>query len=139
MTNIYSIYEQGAYNANSESIAVEIDAPAGTEVKIRKIRIMASDGTDTTVPDYYTGVRILTESLAGTGGVAFTPVPNDANAPAAVSTVNTGPFTLGTVSTVIDDLSIHSGTDFNWEARDEEDKIVIAPGGIFAITLNPAH
>jgi len=139
MTNIYSIYQQGAYTANSESLAVEIDAPANTEIRIRKIRIMASDGTDTTVPDYYTKVKLLIESAAGTGGTSFTPVPKDANAPAAASTVKTGPFTLGTVSSTIDIQSIHSGTDFNWEARDEDDKITIAPGGIFAISLNPAH
>lgn len=139
MTNVYSVYEQGAYTANTESLAVEIDAPANVELRIRKIRISASDGTDTTVPDYYTKVRLVVESAAGTGGSSFTPVPNDASAPAAASTVNTGPFTLGTVSKTIDTLSIHSGTDFNWEAKDEDDKIVIAPGGIFGLTLNPAH
>jgi len=139
MTNVYSVYEQGAYTANTESLAVEIDAPTNVEIRIRKIRITASDGTDTTVPDYYTKLRLVIESAAGSGGTTFTPVPNDANAPAAASTVKTGPFTIGTVSSTIDTLSVHSGTDFNWEAKDEDDKIVIAPGGIFAVTLNPAH
>src|SRR6266496_5758450 len=138
MTYIYSAVVQAAFNANTDSLAIEIDAPANTTIKIRRIRITHDDGTATTSSDYFRKVKLVTESAAGSGGSAYTPIPVDANGPASISTVNTGAFTVGTIDKTIDINSVHSATDYLWQACDEDDKIVVTGGGIFGIIINPA-
>jgi hypothetical protein len=141
MTYIYSAVVQSNFTANTDSLAIEITAPANVTVKIRKIRITHDDGTAWVTSDYYRKVKIVTESVAGTGGASYTPIPVDANNPAAASTVqiNTGSFAVGTISATVDINSIHSTTDFSWQAEDEDDKIVVTPGGVFGVIVNPAH
>ena len=128
-----------AFTANVDSLAVEINAASGKQVRITKIRIMHSDGTDTTTSDYYTKVKLITETVAGTGGSSFTPVPLDQGGNAAGSTVETGAFTVGTIDKTIDVNADHSNTDFYWEADSDEDKITIKDGTLFGIVLNPAN
>lgn len=139
MTSTYTAYVTGNFSANTNSLAIEITAGSSQVVKIKKIRITDEDGTATTVNDYYRNIILVRESAAGTGGSTFTPVDLNDNTPASSSTVKVGPMTPGTTSTTIDDLSIHSGTDFYWAAADEDDKIVVAPGAIFGIIVNPAQ
>lgn len=124
---------------NTDSLAVEIDAAANTTVKIKKIRISDGDGTGLLVSDYHKEIKLVFESVAGTGGNSYTPIDLDDNATPSVSTVKTGAFIPGTISATLDSISIHSATDFYWSARDEDDKIVITPGGIFGLILNPAN
>jgi hypothetical protein len=139
MTNVFSAYATANFIVNTDSLAVEITAPANTTIKIKKIRISHADGDETVTSDYYRKVQLVRESVAGTGGSTFTPIDLDDNNNASVSTVKTGAFTPGTVSDTVDVLSIHSVTDFYWSAADDDDKIVILPGGIFGIILNPAN
>lgn len=141
MTHVYSAVVQSAFSTDTDSLAIEITAPANKYVKIRKIRVFTSDGTDTTSFDHNKKVKLITESAAGSGGTSYTPITLNANDPASVCTVNIAPattaFTIGTISTTIDIFSIHSDSGFIWHASDEGDKISIAPGGIFGVTVNP--
>ena len=138
MTKTYSAQVTGAFDLNTDKLAIEITAAANTTVKIKKIRVFHDDGTATVTSDYHKKVKLVRESVAGTGGGSYTPLKLDANASASASTVKTGVFTVGTISDTIDALSIHSTTDFYWQAADEDDKIVVAPSGIFGIVINPA-
>lgn len=139
MTTVYSAQVTAACKINTDSLTVEITAPANTTLKIRKIRISDGDGTGLTVSDYHREAKLVFESVAGTGGNTYTPIDLDDSATPSLSTVNTGAFTPGTISTTLDSLSIHSATDFYWSAADEDDKIVVTPGGIFGLILNPAN
>jgi hypothetical protein len=138
MTNIFCAQITASTVTNTDNLVFEIDAPANTTVKIRKISITHGDGTDTTTPDYYKEMRLVRESAAATDGTPYTPIQLDGNNTGSSSTVNTGAFTPGTVSDTIDSLSIHNTTDFYWSAADDEDKIVVQPGGIFGVIVNPA-
>lgn len=138
MSNSYSAQVAPLLAANADKLVFELTAPANTTVKIKKIRIMHDDGTATVTSDYHKEVKLVLESVAGTGGSTYTPLDLDASATASACTVKTGTFTPGTISDTIDSLSIHNNTDFYWSAADEDDKIVLAPGGIFGIVINPA-
>jgi hypothetical protein len=59
--------------------------------------------------------------------------------PSSVCTIKTGTFTGGTINKTIDINSVHSTTDFLWQAADDDDKIVVAANGIFGIIVNPAQ
>lgn len=136
---VYTAVITGNFSANTDSLAIEIDAPANTTIKIKKIRVTDGDGTGLTTNDYHRKVKLVTQSVAGTGGSTYTPTDIDDNSTSAVSTVKTGPMTVGTISSTIDLLSVHSGTDFFWQASDEDDKIVVTPGSIFGIVISPAN
>lgn len=138
MTNIFSAQVTASFTANTDSLAIEIDAATNTTIKIRKIRVSTDDGTGLLVDDFYREIRLVRESAAGSGGSTYTPINIDGNNNPSVSTVKTGAFTPGTTSATIDAISIHAGTDFYWSAADEDDKIVVTPGGIFGLILNPA-
>lgn len=136
MTNVYTVATTVKCPPGLDCVVAQITSPANTEIKIKKIRITPTDGTDTTVNDFHRNIKLLTESAAGTGGTAYTPIDIDDNNTAAVSTVKTGPMGIGTISATIDQISLHSGTDFFWQAADEDDKIVIKPGEIFGLVVN---
>lgn len=136
MTNTYVAVVSGLLSLSTDKLMIEIDAPSNQTIKIKKIRVTYGDGTQTVVADGTKSVSLITESVAGKNGTSFTPIPLDGNAPTSQSTVNIGPMFKGTVSTTIDDMSIHSGTDFLWQAADEDDKIVLTPGSIFGIVVN---
>jgi hypothetical protein len=138
LVSIYSALYQGICTANTDNYVIEVAAPASNIVRIRSIRIMHGDGTATASSDYYRKVKVVTQSATGTGGATFTPVATNANAGASGATVKTGLTTGGTLDTTIDTMSQHNTTDFLWEARDEEDKIVVKPGASIAIIVNPA-
>lgn len=138
MTNVYLVTMTGQFTPNTDQLAVEIQAPASKTVKIKKIRVMHSDGTDANqagTVDYHARVKLVAESVAGTGGTSFTPVGLDGATTAAQSTVNTGPFTVGSISTTFDIISKNSIVDFYWQAADEQDKMVLSAGGIFGLVL----
>lgn len=100
---------------------------------------MTGDGTATTSSDYHRKVKLVTESVAGTGGATYTPVSLNANVGASNTVVKTGLTAGGTVSSTVDYISQHSSTDFWWNSKDEDDKIIIKPDGIFAVVVNPAQ
>ena len=138
---VYSAYVQDSFTAATDVLAIEIDAPANTTVKIRKILINHGDGTQTNgtgVPDYHRKIKIITESAGGTGGTSYTPVKLDQNAPAAQSTVKTKLSALGTTDATFDINSQHTSNSFVWQAVDEDDKIVIKAGNFFGVVINTA-
>jgi hypothetical protein len=100
---------------------------------------MHGDGTATASADYQRRVKLVTESVAGTGGSTFTPVPLNANSGTSVVTVKTGLTAGGTLDKTVDTMSQHNTTDFLWEAKDEDDKIVIKPGAMFAVVVSPSQ
>lgn len=138
MTEKYSAVVTGNFPINTDTLAIEIDAPASTTIKITKVRVTTDDGTGTTVDDMHRKIMLHTESVAGTGGSTYTPMNLDDNNSVSAVTVKIGPMTMGTLLMMIDLISVHSGSDFYWQAADENDKIVITPGGIFGIVVNPA-
>ena len=138
MTSTYSAVVTGYFQPNTDQIAIEIDSPASSIIKIRKIRITTTDGQDTAVKDAHKAVDLIIESVGTTGGSLYTPIPVNANNPASACTVTVGPAAKGTVFQTVDTMSVHSGTDYLWQAADDDDKIVIQPGQIFAIVVNPA-
>lgn len=141
MTGTFFVSMVGSFTVNTDSLAVEIDAPTNTTIKIKKIRITDTDGTlaPTNMNDYHRKIKLVTQSASGTGMNAFTEIESDDNNTTAVATVTTGPGTAGTISATIDTLSVHSATDFLWQAADEDDKIVVKPGESFGIIVNPAQ
>jgi hypothetical protein len=136
MVYVYSAYSQSSFIAATDQLAIEITAPANKTLKIRRIEIAYGDGTATTTADFHRKVKIVTESVAGSGGSTYTPVPLDANTTASTSTVKTGAFTVGTIDKTLDTNSQHSTNSYLWQAVDEDDKIVIKPGGIFGVIVN---
>ena len=138
MAQVYSAHVTASFDQNADKLAIEIAAAANTTIKIKKIRVSHGNGTGTATTDYYKSVKLVRESAGGSGGTAYTPVKLNASSADSTATVKTGPFTVGTITDTINVFSVHSGTDFLWSAADEDDKITVAPGGIFAIVVNPA-
>lgn len=136
MTTSYIATVTAYLPIGKDRTVIEINAPAATTIKIKKIRVTFGDGTQTVVADGTKLVSMVAASTSGTGGTTITPTSPDPNAPAAASTVKSGPMYKGTVTAVIDANSIHSGTDFIWHAADEDDKIVITPATMFALVEN---
>ena len=139
MTYVYCAYVQASFTPNTDTLAIEIDAPANVTLRIRKIRIMHGDGTATTSADYHLKTKIIAESVAGTGGSSYTPIPKDQNGPASVSTVKTALTAVGTIDKTFEIYSKHSTTDLYWQASDEDDQMVVKPGNMFGIVVNPAN
>lgn len=138
MPEIYSAQFAGDFDANTDTLAIEITAPSNVALRIRKIRIMHNDGTATVTADYHKKIKIVRESVAGTGGTSYTPIKLDANSAASAATVKTKLTAVGTISDTLDVHSVHAVTDFYWQAYDDDDKISVAPSGIFGIVVNPA-
>lgn len=141
MTNVYCANVTAPFPSSSDRLAIEIDAPANTTIKIKKIRISDDDGTSLLTSDVHKEIRLIRQSSAGTGGNTFTPINLDDNTTPSIATVKTGGagFLPGTIRDTIDALSLHSVTDFYWSAADEDDKIVVLPGDSFGIILNPGN
>lgn len=139
MVSIYSAFVQASLTVNTDNYVVELGPPAGAVIRIRTVRVMHGDGTATTSADYQRRVKLVTESVAGTGGATFTPVPLNANSGASSITVKTGLTVGGTIDQTVDTMSQHNTTDFFWEARDEDDKIVVKPGELFAVVVSPSQ
>ena len=139
MVSIYSVVYQVSLTPNSDNYVIELTAPSNATFKVRAVRIMHGDGTATTSSDYHRKVKFVTESAAGSGGSSATIIQFNANSTAANVTAKTGLTTGGTVDKTVDVFSQHSSTDFWWQARDDDDKIVVKPSAFFAIVVNPAN
>lgn len=134
----YSAVVTGYFTPGTDQIAIEIDAPANTIIKIKKIRITHSDGQHANVEDSYKALDLVIQSVGTTGGSLYTPIEVNDSATVSKCIVTVGPAPKGTIFQTIDTISIHAGTDFVWQAADEDDKIVIQPGQIFAVVVNAA-
>lgn len=138
MPDVYCASVVSELSVVIDSLTIEITASPNKTVKIKRIRVMHGGGSETLTSDYHRNIKLVFESVAGTGGNVFNPVKMDPNSNPSTSSVIVGAFKPGTISDTLDSLSVHSATDYNWAAADEDDKITLAPGGIFGIILNVA-
>lgn len=123
-------------NADRMAIMVETSA-ATTPIRIKKVRITSGDGTETTTPDYHKRIKFgLTSNT--TSGSNQTPKVVNRSRNWYWTSSRIGPGTGYTIDTTIDTFSIHSATDFVWQAADDEDKIVVPSGTSFIVEINPA-
>jgi hypothetical protein len=139
VANVYSVNVVSQCAPNTDNTVVEIEASGVKVVKIKKIRIMHGEGDETVTADYHREIIIGKQGAAGTGSSAYTALKLDQNAPAATSTIRIGAFTGAGDHELTNVISAHSSVDFFWQAADEDDKIVIRPGGIFKLIINPAQ
>src|SRR6476661_3681550 len=98
---------------NTEDVFVELKAPTGITIKIKRIRVGFSDGTATIGVDNYFRIKLARwdTTTAGTS-TAFTPVPKNQNGPISVLPASgsakikatTTALALGTTNIVVVDL-----------------------------------
>lgn len=123
--------------ANTDDTFIEITAPSNRYIKIKGVRVEFQFGTATATSDAHFRVKLVTKSVAGTGGVSGTVTQRDPSAPSSLSTVlvksGTTDFTVGTVIDTLELASIHVTNEYVWNAFDESEKIIILPAGIFGI------
>lgn len=128
---------------NTDDGFVEIDCPANVCIKIKRVRVCWGDGTATAGVDNMFRIKIFRWTTgSGSAGTAFTPVKRNATSSAAASTVKvkngTTAFSLGTTTTLIDQIAVNGRAIFEWVARDDDDMIITAPGEFFAIVIASA-
>lgn len=125
--------------ANTPDTFIELKAPTGVTIKIKRVRVGFSDGTDTAGVDNHFVVKLYRwdTTTAGTT-TTFTPVPRNANLQAAVATakIKSGACALGTTNvTIVDLISVNGRALYEWLARDDDDMIVVKPASLFAVVL----
>lgn len=134
----YSIFVRATTNsaANTEDTAIDIDAAANQVVKLVRLRIVCQTAA---LDNQFRG-KICRKSASGSGGVAGTEVLLDPVnlAAQAATTIKTGTtaFGAGTITDTIDDaIQFNSRGTYEWVARDEDEKIKSAAGGIIGINI----
>ena len=123
-------------SANTEDTFIEIDMPASTIAKIKRIRV----SFNTAATDANCRIKLLRKSATGAGTTAaMTEVKKDPLAPAAtaVGTLKSGTNTwaAGTVTDTIDEIQVNTRGIWEWVARDDQDYIVLESGGLFGVNL----
>lgn len=135
----WSIFVRATTNstANTEDTFIDIDAAANQVIKLVRVRVVCQ----TAALDNHFRVKIARKSATGSGGVAGTEVCLDGThtaAAAAATTIKTGTtaFGAGTITDTIDDaIQFNSRGTWEWIARDDNEKIKSAAGGIIGINL----
>jgi len=128
---------------NTEDLFLELKAPTGVTIKIKRVRVGFSDGTDTAGVDNYFRIKFVrydTTTAGTTAAPTVSMVPKNANFVAAVSTVKgkstTTACALGTTNvTVVDLISVNGRALYEFIARDEDDYIVVKPASLFCVAL----
>lgn len=139
----YTTNVQATSNAtlNTEDVFVELKAPAGVTIKVKRVRVGYSDGTATIGVDNYFRVKLARwDTTTGGSATTFTPVPRNANFTAATATckikTTTTALALGTTNIVVVDLiSVNGRALYEWLARDDDDMIVVKPASLFSVVL----
>lgn len=141
----YTTNVQATSNAtiNTADVFVELKAPTGVTIKIKRVRAGFSDGTATAGVDNHFVVKLYRWDTTTAGTGAFTPVPRNGNAPAAVATAKvkqtTTAMALGTTNvTIVDQISPNGRALYEWLARDDDDMIVVKPASLFAVVIASA-
>jgi len=123
-------------SVNTEDTFIEIDMPASTIAKIKRIRV----SHNTAASDSCTRILLCRKSATGAGTtIAMTEVKKNPLAPAALcvgtikSTTNT--WAAGTKTDTLDDIQVNGRGIWEWVARDDDDMIVLESGGIFGVNI----
>lgn len=136
----WSIFVRATSNssANTEDTFIDIDAAANQVVKLVRVRVSCQ----TAALDNQYRVKICRKSASGAGTTAAgTEVCLDGThtaAAQAATTIKSGTntFAAGTITDTIDDaIQFNSRGVFEWVARDENEKIKSAAGGIIGINI----
>lgn len=126
---------------NTADVFVELKAPAGVTMKVKRVRVGYSDGTATIGVDNYFMVKLYRWDTTTAGSsTPFTPVPRNANFTAATTTgkvkTTTTALALGTTNvTIVDQISVNGRALYEWLARDDDDFIVVKPASLFAVVI----
>jgi hypothetical protein len=128
---------------NTDDGFIEIDAPASTCIKIKRVRVCWGDGTAAAGVDNMFRVKLMRWTTgSATAGTAFTPVRRNGTAVTALSTVKikatTTAFALGGTTEIVDQISLNGRAVFEWIARDDDDMIVTKLGEYFAVVISSA-
>lgn len=121
---------------NTFDTFIEIDAPASTIAKIKRIRV----SFNTAASDANCRIKFCRKSATGAGTTAaMTEVKKNPLAPAAVcvGTLKSGTNTWaeGTITDTIDEVQVNCRGIFEWVARDDDDMIVLESGGLFGVNI----
>lgn len=125
---------------NTADVFVELKAPTGVTIKIKRVRVGFSDGTATAGVDNYFMVKLYRWDTTTAGTGTFTPIARNGNAPAAVATAKvkqtTTAMALGTTNvTIVDQISVNGRALYEWLARDDDDMIVVKPASLFSVVI----
>lgn len=128
---------------NTEDLFLELKAPTGVTIKIKRVRVGFSDGTDTAGVDNYFRIKTVrydTTTAGTTGTPGVDRVAKNANMPAATATSKgkstTTACVLGTTNvSVVDLISVNGRALYEFVARDEDDYIVVKPASCFCVAL----
>jgi hypothetical protein len=129
---------------NTDDVFIELKAPAGVTIKIKRVRVGFSDGTATAGVDNHFLVKLYRWDTSTSGSnTTLTPVPRNGNAPAAVATgkgkTTTTALALGTTNvTIVDKIAPNGRALYEWIARDDDDMIVVKPASLFAVVIASA-
>jgi len=133
---------------NTADVFVELKAPTGITIKVKRVRVGYSDGTATVGLDNYFMVKLYRWDTTTAGSsTAFTPVLRNANLPISVLPASgsckikttTTALALGTTNvTIVDQVSINTRALYEWLARDDDDMIVVKPASCFAVVIASA-
>lgn len=133
-------------STNTEDLFLELKAAASTVIKIKRVRVGFSDGTDTAGVDNHFRVKLV-RYTSTTGGTTTTPgvdrIPRNANLSTATATSKgksgTTACALGTGSvTIVDLVSVNGRALYEWLARDDDDMIVTTVAGLFTVAIQSA-
>ena len=122
--------------ANTFDTFIEIDLPASTIAKIKRIRV----SFNTAASDANCRIKLARKSATGSGTTAaMSEIKKNPLAPAAVAvgTIKSGTNTWaeGTIVDIIDEIQVNCRGIWEWIARDEDDYIVTESGGLFGVNL----
>lgn len=114
---------------------MDIDAASATVIKVVRIRV----SHNTAASDSNTRIKIYRKTAIGAGSTSGTAVRKDPLAPASTSAVTvkngTSTYGAGTVTDTIDEIQVNGRGVFEWVARDDQDMITAASGGIIGVNI----
>jgi len=131
---------------NTEDLFLELKAPTGVTIKIKRVRVGFSDGTDTAGQDNYFRIKLVRYDTS-TAGTTVAPgidrVPKNANMPAATATSKgkstTTACVIGTTNVQpVDLIPPNARALYEFIARDEDDYIVVKPASCFCVAIQSA-
>ena len=130
-------------SANTDDVFIELKAPTGVTIKVKRVRVGFGDGTATAGVDNHFRIKFMRWDTTTAGTGAFTAIKRNANSSAAAATVKvkqtTTAMALGTTNVeTLDIIGPNGRALFEWLARDDDDMIVVKPASLFAVVLSSA-
>ena len=122
-------------SVNTEDTFMDIDAAANEVIKVKRIRV----SHNTAASDSNTRIKIFRKTAIGAGSTAGTIVRKDPLAAAtnSAATVKNGTSTyaVGTTTDLVDEVQVNGRGIWEWVARDADDMIIAASGGIIGVNI----